>query len=257
MKSCIFEGRVRHRRHQPVAHGFRYRVFMMYLDLDELPALFDRYWCWSARRPAFARFRREDHVGDPDVPLDEAVRDLVEVQSGTRPDGPIRLLTHLCYFGYCFNPVSFYYCFEDDGTTLATIVAEVTNTPWGERHCYVLPAGRGHERNGVLRLSARKAMHVSPFIDMDCDYDFRFTPPGDQLRVFMGNDRDGQRVFDAGMLLERRPIGSATLARVLVAYPLMTLRVMFAIHWQAFRLWLKGAPVYAHPDKRYKTVSTR
>lgn len=257
MESCIFEGRVRHRRHQPVVHGFRYRVFMVYLDLDELPALFDRYWCWSARRPALARFRREDHLGDPDVPLDVAVRDLVEAQSGTRPDGPIRLLTHLCYFGYCFNPVSFYYCFERDGVTLATIVAEVTNTPWGERHCYVLPASRGRDSGGPLRRSATKAMHVSPFMDMDCEYDFCFSPPGDRLRVFMGSTRDGERVFDAGMLLARRPIGSATLARVLVAYPLMTLRVMFAIHWQAFRLWLKGAPVYAHPDKRYKTVSTR
>lgn len=257
MESCIFEGRVKHTRRLPVRHAFSYRMFMMYLDLDELPALFDSYWLWSARRPALARFRREDHLGDPRLPLADCVRDLVAERSGRRPTGPIRLLTHLSYFGYCFNPVSFYYCYDEQGQSVEAIVAEVNNTPWGERHCYVLPAAASEQPGPALRFRPAKEMHVSPFMDMDVDYDWSFSPPGRALRVYMANDRDGERLFDAGILLARREIGSAALARVLGLYPLMTLRVITAIHWQALKLWLKRVPVYLHPAKRIKTVSTR
>ncbi|MDZ7643409.1 MAG: DUF1365 domain-containing protein [Woeseiaceae bacterium] len=257
MESCIFEGRVRHTRRTPARHSFTYRIFLVYLDLGELPGLFSGRWFWSARRAAPARFRREDHLGDPDVPLDEAVRELVRSHTGVRPGGPIRSLTHLSYFGFCFNPVSFYYCFDLSGRRVETIVAEVTNTPWGERHCYVLPAGRGQRHGETLRFQPHKEMHVSPFMPMDVDYDWSFTPPGERVSVFMANDRDGERVFDAAMRLERREISGRSLARVLVSYPLMTLRVMGAIHWQALRLWLKRCPVYPHPDKRTTTVTTR
>ena len=139
MRSCIYRGHVRHRRFTPVEHAFRYPLFMMYLDLDELPHVLDVHPLWSARRPAPAWFRRRDYHGDAAVPLDEAVRATVAEQTGSRPRGPIRLLTHLRYFGYCFNPVSFYYCFDEEDRRVETIVAEVNNTPWGERHCYVLP----------------------------------------------------------------------------------------------------------------------
>jgi DUF1365 family protein len=137
MNSCIYEGRVRHTRTTPVGHTFDYRLFMMYLDLDELPTLFQKRWLWSVSRPALARFHRDDHIGDPAESLSESVRKLVEAETGKRPEGPIRLLTNLAYFGYCFNPVSFYYCFSEDGETVETIVAEVNNTPWGERDTYV------------------------------------------------------------------------------------------------------------------------
>lgn len=257
MDSCIFEGRVRHTRRRPVRHGFAYRVFMMYLDLDELPTLFDRYWLWSVRKPALARFRRADHLGDPAVPLDEAVRELVAQHTGHRPGGPIRLLTHLSYFGYGFNPVSFYYCFDSSGEELETIVAEVNNTPWGEQYCYVLPASDSVGQQKALRFQPEKLMHVSPFMDMAVDYDWFFVPPEQRLRVFMANNAEGQRLFDVGMVLERREINSWSLARVLVQYPLMTLRVITAIHWQALKLWLKRCPVYLHPSKRIKTVTTR
>jgi len=257
MESCIFEGRVRHTRRLPVVHGFSYRLFMMYLDLDELPQLFDRYWLWSARQRAPAWFRREDHLGDPSTDLRTAVGDLVESRTGRRPAGPVRLLTHLRYFGYCFNPVSFYYCFDAAGERVETIVAEVNNTPWGERHCYVLPAAHSVGGGNALRFMPEKEMHVSPFMRMDIDYDWSFTPPGRQLRVYMANEREGQRLFDAGMMLERRELSSPALARVLVRYPLMTLRVIAAIHWQALKLWLKRVPVHAHPEKHARTVSTR
>ena len=138
MESCIYEGRVKHSRSRPARHQFSYRLFLMYLDLDELDTLFEKRWFWSASRPALARFRRSDHMGREDQPLADAVRDRVEKETGRRPSGSIRLLTNLSYFGYCFNPVSFYYCFSADGEHVEYIVSEVHNTPWGERDTYLL-----------------------------------------------------------------------------------------------------------------------
>ena len=141
MKSALYEGRVRHRRFVPVEHSFEYRIFYAYLDLDELPHVLDCLPGWSARRPAIARFAREDHLGEPHTPLDEAVRDAVESQCGTRPEGPIRLLTLPRTLGVAFNPVSFFYCHRPDGS-LGHILAQVDNTPRGERHCYAVDVAR-------------------------------------------------------------------------------------------------------------------
>lgn len=249
MQSAIFEGQLRHRRMRPAAHAFAYRLFMVYLDLAEIDRVFRGRWFWSSRRPALARFRREHHLGDPSVSLDEAVRALVASETGRRPTGPIRLLTHLSYFGYCFNPVSFYYCFDARGEAVETIVAEVNNTPWGERHCYVLDSTRDSGAAGHHRYRPAKAMHVSPFMPMDVDYDWRFSPPGARLSVHIENHRAGSKLFDATLSLERREMTGASLARTLAVYPFMTLRVMWGIHWQALKLWLKRVPVYDHPDK--------
>ena len=183
------------------------------------------------------------------MPLDQAVRDLVEERCGRRPAGPIRLLTQLQYFGYTFNPVSFYYCFDANDEEVDVIVAEVTNTPWGERHCYVLPQEQSRSAGRVYRHAADKEMHVSPFMPMDMQYDFRFGEPGDALTVHMENARQGKKVFDATLILQREKITGGSLARVLLTYPMMTLQIVAAIHWQALKLWLKGAPVYDHPAK--------
>jgi uncharacterized protein len=249
MNSCLYNGWVRHRRAGPTGHEFRYRIFMTYIDLKELPDLFSRFWLWSAERPALARFRRKDYFGAADKPLDAAIRDLVAKETGTRPTGPIRLLTHLRYFGYCFNPVSFYYCFDERDTHVETIVAEVTNTPWGERHAYVLPADSGTDQNGKLRFRFDKRFHVSPFLPMDMQYDWRFSPPHDRLLVHMENFRAGEKAFDATLVLERQEITGGALARTLLAFPFITAKVSLAIYWQALRLWLKKAPFHTHPDK--------
>ena len=255
MESCIYEGRVRHTRVQPVLHRFSYRMFMMYLDLEELQRVFHKRWLWSATRPALARFRRSDHLGSDDKPLADALRDLVEQETGSRPLGPIRLLTNLSYFGYCFNPVSFYYCFDEDGETLQTIVAEVNNTPWGERDTYVLPETMNVGKGNVRRFQPAKKMHVSPFMPMEIDYDWCFTEPGQRLSVYMANARDGKRFFDASMRMSRKEISALAMAGVLFRFPFMTAKIIGAVYWQALRLWLKRCPIYQHPGKRQKIAA--
>ena len=255
MESCIYEGRVRHTRTEPVLHRFSYRMFMMYLDLEELPELFSERWLWSATRPALARFRRRNHLGAPDEPLSESVRDLVERETGSRPDGPIRLLTNLSYFGYCFNPVSFYYCFGKNCGSLQAIVAEVNNTPWGERNTYVLPDSMDVGHRGVKRFRPRKKMHVSPFMPMDVEYDWCFTEPAERLSVYMANSSAGKRIFDASINLTRTQITGGSLASVLARFPFMTVKVVAGIYWQALRLWAKRCPFYPHPDRRRKIAA--
>lgn len=253
MHSALYEGTVRHRRFAPVPHAFSYTMFMAYLDLAELDDAFRGRWLWSASRRALARFRREDHLGDPAVPLDRAVRDLVAEKTGRRPEGPIRLLTHLAYYGWCFNPVSFFYCFDRAGREVEFIVSEVSNTPWLERHCYV------HDRRDspgpVLRARMKKEFHVSPFMDMDQEYGWFFRDPGERLTVHMENFEKGAKLFDATMALVRRELDGRTLASALARWPFMTLKVVGAIHWQALKLWLKKVPVYTHP--RYRAAGAR
>ena len=238
--SCVYEGTVRHRRHEPVKHELCHRIALMYLDLEEVPALFDGHLLWSARRPAVAWLRRTDFLGPHDVPLDAAVRDLVEERMGVRPDGPVRLLTHLRYLGHSFNPVSFYYCFSADGARVRWVVAEVTNTPWGERHAYVLEPGA----NGTP-----KAFHVSPFMGMDHEYRWRVLDPGAKLILHIDSLREGRRAFDATLTLRRLELSRAALRRVLVRYPAATLASTARIYGHALRLKLKGAPYFAHPEK--------
>jgi uncharacterized protein len=254
MQSCLYEGWITHRREGDVRHAFRFPLAMLYLDLDELDDVFRRRWCWSADRPALAWVRRADHIGRPDTPLADAVRDLVARRTGARPDGPIRLLTHPRYAGYVFNPLSLFYCFDPAGTRVEAVVADVTNTPWGERHQYVLtPAAPG----AVDAVEARhaKAFHVSPFLPMALEYDWRLGLPGRSLGVRIAARLPGvpaaagPAVFTATLALRRRAITGRTLAGVLVRFPAQTVQVVVGIYWQALRLWWRGAPFHAHPGR--------
>ncbi len=242
--SAIYTGRVRHRRFSPRRHAFSYRVFMLYLDLSELDGLFARSWLFSHRRPALGWMRREDFLGDPALPLEEAVRRRVAEEQGERPAGPIRLLTNLRYFGKLMNPISCYYCFAEDGERLQYIVAEVTNTPWGRRHSYVLPADPAQARQ---RIDFAKELHVSPFNPMEMVYRWYGRTPGERLSVHIENHRAGRKEFDATLSLRREAISTANLRRKLLRYPWMTLKVAAAIYFEALRLAIKRVPYYAYP----------
>ena len=248
--SAVYEGRVRHRRDTPRPHHFTYRIAQLYLDLDEIDHVFAGRHLWSADRRNVAEFRRSDYLGPATKSLKDAVLDLVLQRTGRRPDGPVRLLTHLRYAGYVFNPVSFYYCYDADGRTLREIVAEITNTPWRERHAYVLARESARRDGPFWAWAFPKTFHVSPFIGMERDYAWRFSEPGEALRVRMLVLHAGTREFAASLDLRRRPLTGAALAHVLWRFPLMTLQVIGAIHWQALRLWLKRTPVHDHPRKR-------
>jgi DUF1365 family protein len=274
VNSCLYQGSVRHRRIGPLKDEFHYPLFMAYLDLSELPSCFDGTRLWSATRPALARFRRSDYLGDPAVPLSDAVRELVKDRIGVHVTGPIRLLTHLRYFGKSFNPVSFYYCFDEDGEQVVAVVADVTNTPWGERYSYVMGVDHPTDHGTVKLMRAQfdKQLHVSPLMGMDHTYDWRMTEPSEQLLVHIeshpgdksqvSSSADGccprgekpaadgyqNSVFDATLTLERRELTPSALRGVLLRYPFLTARILVRIYTHALRLKLRGARYFPHPE---------
>ena len=240
----IYTGSVRHRRFAPVLHAFRYRLCLLLLDVERLDESLGDNRLHSARRHALLAYRRTDFLGDPARPLAACVRELVARETGRRPDGPVMLLANLRWFGLLMNPLACYFCYEADGATLAAVVAEVTNTPWGERHAYVLPARPGP----LLRARFAKALHVSPFNPMDMQYRWTSSAPGERLAIHLENHRAGRKVFDATLSLRREPLRRGALAALLFwRYPWMTLRIAAAIHFEALRLWLKRAPIHPHP----------
>jgi len=252
VNSALYVGRVAHRRREPFEHAFSLPLFMTWLDLDELDRVFEGRWLWSTRRWAWARFDRRDYLGEADVPLGESVRRLVEERLGRRPRGPIRLLTHLRTAGLRMNPISLYYCYDEQGAGLDAVVAEVTNTPWDERHCYVLDVAAPEARHPgeLLRARQPKVFHVSPFMPMDQGYTFALDRPGRRLGLRIENrDATGKPVFEAGLQLERRELTGWNMAWALVRYPFVTARVALGIYRQALMLWLKGARFHAHPGR--------
>jgi DUF1365 family protein len=248
-RSAVYRGTVSHARLGARAHAFSYGVYLLYLDLDELPSLLEAPGPLRAGRLGLLSFRRSDYLAGPEdrrgtAGLAEAARARAQDLLGVRPEGPVRLLTSVRSFGYVFNPVSFYFCFAADGRTLQAVVAEVSNTPWGERHVYAVPAGAA----GV-EAELDKRFHVSPFFGMAQRYRWRIGVPGERLEVELCNEQDGREVFRARLALRRHPWSAASLWRAALGQPFMSWKVHAAIYWQALRLWLKGVPFHPHPAK--------
>ncbi|MGI9428843.1 MAG: DUF1365 domain-containing protein [Bythopirellula sp.] len=256
MHSCIYEGRVQHARQAPISHRFDYRLAMVYLDLNEMEQAVGAGRCISAWRFAPASFLSADHqraLGTSDrfaggAELSTQIREFVAKNSGSPPAGPIRLLTQLRYFGHYFSPLNLYYCFAPDGSHVESIVAEVSNTPWNERHLYVLHRGNQLSANRVLRYRHPKSFHVSPFMGMEATYDWRLSTPGSRLAASIRSSRAGQPFFQAALAMRRRPLTHKGVRSLLIRYPLMNARIIAAIYWQAVLLWKKKCPFYPHPQ---------
>ena len=245
-RNFIYNGVIRHRRHNPFRSEFSYSIFMIYLDIGDLDSILKKSLFWNINKPAVVSFNRSDFHGDPDISLDDAVRNTIENRTGSRPRGKIRMLAHLRYFGYCFNPVTFYYCFSHDDKRINYILAEVTNTPWKERYAYVLTAS---DNSHKIKSNMKKKLHVSPFWDMDHNYEWVFSSPKEKLSVLMKNYKNGDNVFDASLSMKRMDLNKSNLFKSVFRYPFITIKVVFWIHFQAFFLWLRGATFYTHPSK--------
>jgi DUF1365 family protein len=248
MHSCLYEGAVVHSRRDPVTHRFRYGLVMAYLDLAELPSFIGPGGLLSGQRWSISSFLRSDHLFDDQASLEDEVRRIIAAKSGRQPLGPIRLLTQLRWCGVYFSPLNMFYAFDPTGSQVEHVLAEVNNTPWGERHVYVL-SDVNRTADGGLRFRHAKEFHVSPFMNMDADYGWRLSEPSERLSLSLSRLATGERSFHATLSLKRRPLTHATLRRAAIRYPMMTAQIAAAIYFEALRLWWKRCPFYPHPNR--------
>lgn len=243
MFSALYHGTLRHRRFYPKTHEFSYSSTLFYIDLDELPQLFADVKGWSVNGKTLGRFCRADYLGDPKQALKLAVQTEVIRQTGECPQGPVRMLTNLRMWGFCFNPVTVYYIFHPNTERPAVILAQVNNTPWNERHCYVIPCD---EETGKTKTGFAKQFHVSPFNPLHMTYQWVSNSPDENLVVHMENYQNDNCHMDATLTLVRLVWTPIALKKLLWQQPWLTLKVPVAIYWQAFKLLLKRVPVHSH-----------
>jgi DUF1365 family protein len=246
MNSCLYFGEVSHHRKAPRKHDLRYDVYMAHLFLDELDDVFKDRWFWSANRSNLGSFARSDYHRTEVDDLSSAVRETMSEQLGRECTGPVSIITHLRTFGYCFNPVSFYFLWNEEKTQPVALMAEITNTPWGERYAKCFE-WKSEDKDTRSDYEFHKEFHVSPFIGMDVEYDWRFRQPTENFQADMLLREKKNLFFTAHLKMKRRPIDAKNLAWALIRFPLMTLNVTRAIYWNALLLRLKGCPFFSHP----------
>ncbi len=261
--SAIYTGTVRHRRFSPKHHEFQYQVFMMYLDTNEIDHVFSLSPLWSVKHFAPAQFKRSDfHIDSKNFKhksklenlpsIDESVRTTVKSLANIELTGPIRMLVNLRYWGININPISTYYCFDARDEKLIAILAEVHNTPWNERHAYVITSDDFEKKQHA---SFSKEFHVSPFNPMAMKYNWHSTTPSKTLALHIENWKNDTKVMDATMTLQRTDINTKALNKILIQFPWMTVKILGGIYWQALKLWWKGIPIFNHPQTN-KPAST-
>ena len=242
--NAIYSGTIKHRRFTPFKRSFTYNIFMTYFDISKIDSLFKKSFLWNVNKYALVSFFRKDYHGNPNISLDTAVRNTIKDKTKITIDGPIRILTHLRYFGYCFNPVSFYYCFDKTDTHVKLIMAEVTNTPWNERYSYFIT----NKKNKSFKQDLKKKFHVSPFWGMDHDYEWMFTEPKKKLNVSMINFKEAEKIFHVTLDMKtKKNMTFRNLVLYTLKYPFLTLMVFLRIHFQALILLVRGAKFYNHP----------
>lgn len=250
-KNLIFTGQVRHRRFTPKKHQFSYNLFMFCFDIGDPSNSFKEIKQVSIEQFNWFSFRRKNYLSHPEIPLDEYARQLVVAKFNNYPKGKIYLLTQLSCLGYCFNPISLYFIFDETNQHLDYLIIEVTNTPWGEKHNYVLESS-GKPKNEVYYYQFQKELHVSPFMAMNYEYQFNLKLNKQKITIHMENHTAGKKDFDATLTLKALPQKGTSFTKVFRHFPLITYKVATAIYWEALKLWMKGIPFYPHPkrDKR-------
>ena len=243
--SALYDAVLEHERYAPSHNAFRYRIYQLLLDLDELGELAGEIPFLSVDRRNLVEVRAADHLGDPRLSIADNLRTWLAAHGVDVPSGRIELLTHARTFGYVFNPVSFYFVRHPD-ESLGCVVAEVHNT-FGERWPYLLGAPGDRDADGRMRFSTEKRLHVSPFMDLTGTYRVLLGEPGERLMLRIDEEREGTRLFRAVLTGRRRPLTSGALAHALVRYPWVTGQVMARIHWQALKLWRKRVPFHRKP----------
>lgn len=239
--SALYIGTIDHKRFSPRKNAFTYSGCYFFLDLDEIPELFRIPFLFSYNRPGILAFWQKNYLDK------STVRNLIFAKTQKKSAGPIRLLTNISYFGFCMNPVSFYYCYGSDGNTLEFIVSEITNTPWGEKHQQVFET----TSEKISTFNFPKDFHVSPFMPMSIDYTWVFHRPDENLYVYMQNRNQGEKkvIFDSTLKLNRQPLSAANVTLAFLKFPFVTLKTMLAIYYQAAKLYIKRVPFYSHPLK--------
>ncbi len=251
INSCLYKARVMHHRLEPKKHSFHYDIFMFYLDLDEIDGLSKKLKWMSRNRFNLFNFRDEDHLqlpaDSPDLTknIRQHITDYLKSNGVDIGSGRIMLLTNLCTLGYQFNPVSFYFCYDEAGDPLCSVV-EVGNT-FREMKPYFL--NKQTLTDGLFHLSTTKYFYVSPFIDMDTNFDFALNIPGDNLGIRIDDyDQHGKLFFTSSLNGKRASLTDAKLLQFFFSFPLITLKIIGLIHWQALRLWLKKIPYHKKND---------
>ncbi len=239
--SGLYQGVVAHRRFRPVEHRMRYRIFQVLLDIDELPALAARLRLFGHNHAGLVSFHDRDHLAGNAEPLRAQVERLL-AEAGLQGGGRIQVLCMPRILGHAFNPISVWWCHNREGT-LTAVLYEVNNT-FGQRHTYLVPA---KTVAGPQVQDCAKQFYVSPFFAMDMHYHFRLTSPGEAMALFIRATGKAGTMLTASFSGKRSPLTDASLLRAVLGHPLLALKVLGAIHWEALKLWRKGLRTHPRP----------